>query len=313
MSGGRPPVVAVVGPTASGKTALAIALARRLEGELVNGDSRQMIAELQVGVAKPEPCELGGVVCHGLDWRRVGRPFTAFDFVARADPALAGIAARQRVPIVVGGTGLYLRALLRGFDFGQVAPRPPVPAGSAGAGADGPDLTALAAELARVGPELAGRVDLRNRRRVVRALELARAGAVPGVRRQPWPAVLVARRLSAAALRRRIEERSRRLMGPRLLAEVERILAGGVPADVLAGAAIGYAEALAWRSGRCGREEAAARVALRTWRYGRQQRTWLRREPQVVWLGDDASCDDAVADRAAEVVVGALGQRQPGG
>ncbi len=293
----RPAVVAVVGPTATGKTRLAVALAERLDGELVNGDSRQAIAELRVGVAKPEGLELRGIPCHGLDWRHLGEPFTAHDFVIRAEAALQGVAERGRVPILVGGTGLYLRALLRGYDFGGVPPRE-----DRGAAADGPPVEALAAELERLAPARAIRTDLRNSRRVVRALELARAGADAGRLRHPWPAVWLGRALSAAALRQRIERRSEWLVGPALLAEVATLLASGVAPGVRADVAIGYREAIDWRDGRCGREEAVARVAQRTWRYARRQRTWFRSEPQVQWVGDDGADEAAIADEASRVV-----------
>ncbi len=293
-------MILVVGPTASGKTALAVALAERLGGELVNADSRQMIADLDVGVVKPTPAELRGIPCQGLDWRRLGAPFTAFDFVERARDAICAIAGRGRVPILVGGTGLYLRGLVRGFDFGQLPASGPRGGHSPGAGSASPG------ELARLAPEVAARTDLRNPRRVERALELVRAGAAPRELGEPWPAVWIGRRLSPAALRARIDRRTEWLLGPRLHAEVDRVLAAGVAPDVLADAAIGYAEALAWRAGTIGREEAVARVALRTWRYARRQRTWLRREPGVGWVGDDDADDSRVAEEAERLAAPAL-------
>jgi tRNA A37 N6-isopentenylltransferase MiaA len=117
-------VLAVMGPTASGKTRLAVALARAIQGDLVNADSRQSIAELAIGVCKPTSAELQGIICHGLGWSELSVPFSAAAFRERAIEVMAEIWDCGRIPVVVGGTGLYIRALLGGFDFGGVGPDP---------------------------------------------------------------------------------------------------------------------------------------------------------------------------------------------
>jgi tRNA dimethylallyltransferase len=117
-------VLAVMGPTASGKTRLAVALARAIQGDLVNADSRQSIAELAIGVCKPTSAELQGITCHGLGWSELSVPFSAAAFRERAIEVMAEIWDCGRIPVVVGGTGLYIRALLGGFDFGGVGPDP---------------------------------------------------------------------------------------------------------------------------------------------------------------------------------------------
>ncbi|MGB9483220.1 MAG: isopentenyl transferase family protein, partial [Candidatus Dormiibacterota bacterium] len=172
---GVPRVLAIQGPTTSGKTLLAVALAQELEGELVNADSRQAIAELSIGVCKPTPAELQGVVCHGLDWSQLGRPFSAAKYRTLATAAIEEIAARGHTAIVVGGTGLYVRALLGGYDFGRV---PPEDARTERLGPDDDQLLAVATQdLASLDPARAQQVDLGNPRRVIRAAELARAGS----------------------------------------------------------------------------------------------------------------------------------------
>lgn len=286
-------LVAVVGPTASGKTELAVALAESLAGELVNADSRQALAEVAVGVCKPTSEELRGIPCHGLAWRHLGQPFTAVDFVQRADPVLEAVWGRGRIPIVAGGTGLYIRALLSGYDFGRVSP----PAGESGR-APLPDPNTLKeniAELTRLAPEMAQRVDLHNPRRVGRALELARAGASPSRLAPVWSAVKIGCRVEPGGLRARIQSRAERIMGPELQAEVAGLLQAGYSAETIGGAAIGYAEALAWMAGDCSREQATQELASRTWRYAKAQRTWLRSEPGVVWIDADMDIQGMLA------------------
>ncbi|MHB1525616.1 MAG: tRNA (adenosine(37)-N6)-dimethylallyltransferase MiaA [Candidatus Dormibacteria bacterium] len=286
-------LVAVVGPTASGKTALAVGLAELIAGELVSADSRQAIAEVAVGVCKPTADELHGIPCHGLDWRHLGEPFTAVDFVRRADPVVEDVWGRGRIPIVVGGTGLYVRALLRGYDFGRTPPRADrsTPTPLADAEALGRDV----AELMRLAPDVGERVDLQNPRRVVRALELARAGFAPSEQARDWSAVQIGCRVEPGRLRARIESRAERLMGPQLRAEVATLRDAGYSVETIRGAAIGYAEVLAWMAGDCTREQAAQDLANRTWRYARAQRTWLRSEPGVVWIDAEMDIQGMVA------------------
>ncbi len=270
-----------MGPTASGKTALSVQLALRLGGELINADSRQAIAELRVGVCKPTAEELCGIPCHGLDWRALGQPYSAALFAGRAREAITGIWARGRLPIVVGGTGLYVRALLTGFDFGRL---PPSPAPSEG----------TVESLRRLAPDVAARVDLSNPRRVERALALARAGRRPTVNPPGWSAVRLAIEVERPELRRRIESRAQRLVSQELADEVSTLRRQGWPDQVIADSAIGYREALAWVDGRLAASLAAAAIASRTWRYARAQLTWLRSEPDLTWVAGAAAAEAAI-------------------
>jgi tRNA dimethylallyltransferase len=280
-------LVAVVGATCSGKTRLAVSLAKALQGELVNADSRQALAEVSVGVCKPTALELRGVPCHGLDWRHLGEPFTVADFVTRARVCLADLWGRSRLPILVGGSGLYVRALLEGFDFGGVGPASEVGSTIAGGGDSSPSMEVEA--LLALDPGMAARVDLRNPRRVKRALEIARAGAKPSRAEQGWAAVRIGCLIDSEVLRARIRSRSELIVGPVLQGELEALLALGYKPSTIASSAIGYAEALAWSQAQCTRDEAVERLVARTWKYARTQLTWLRTEPNVVWI--DASSD----------------------
>ncbi|MFZ0996299.1 MAG: tRNA (adenosine(37)-N6)-dimethylallyltransferase MiaA [Candidatus Dormiibacterota bacterium] len=288
-------VLAVMGPTASGKTRLAVGLAMKIQGDLVNADSRQSIAELAIGVCKPTPAELQGIPCHGLGWSQLGEPFSAAVFRKRAIAVMAEIWGHGRIPVLVGGTGLYVRALLGGFDFGGVGPDPErqrsIPSGKQEAAM----AASATRSLAQIDPHRAGKVDLRNPRRVVRAAELARAGAMPGRESPGWVTQKFACRVSPGQLRERIAIRSDQLLAEPLAQEVEKLVRGGFSPDLLARSAIGYAEAVDWLAGRCTRQQAVERVTSRTWRYARAQMTWLRSEPGLTWVDAEASPEEMVS------------------
>jgi tRNA dimethylallyltransferase len=298
ISAGEPRLtLAVMGPTAAGKTRLAVELARAVRGELINADSRQAIAELTVGVCKPGPAELAGVSCHGLNWRHLGDRFTVADFVQLAARQMDDCRSRGLVPILVGGSGLYIRALLEGFDFGSTGDT-----GPSGATLPAPDLENALAELRSLAPQRYLEVDRRNPRRVERALALARRGAVASRQAPAWEAVRIGCAVASEALRERIWRRSAQLVGPELEQEVGSLLSSGFPPSLIAGSAIGYAEALAWMAGELTREAAVERLAQRTWRYARRQMTWLRKEPDLLWIDAGAEPDEML--EAALRVIG---------
>ncbi len=282
IGGDRRSVVAIMGPTASGKTALAVQLALAFGGELVNADSRQAIAGVRVGVCKPSAAELLGVPCHGLDWRQIGEPYSAAEFALCARKVLDEIWSRGSLPIVVGGTGLYVRGLLGGFDFGELPSSPALRSASPGL-------------LSTVAPEVAAAVDLRNHRRVARALELARAGRQPAAQKPQWTATRLANRIERGDLRKRIEARAHGLIGQPLADEITRLRVQGLSDDVISGIAIGYREGLAWLDGHLSGVEAADAISRRTWRYARSQLTWLRSEPELTWVSSATEAEQLVS------------------
>ena len=275
--------IAVVGPTATGKTVLAVELARRLGAELVNADSRQVIRRLRVGTAAPTPGELRGVPCHLLDLVEPGARFTVADWAAEARRTLDHLAARCTRAVVVGGTGQYLRALREGWTFAgtydpieraDLTARAGTPAG----------LAELAEELRRRDPAGAARVDAANPRRVIAALEALRAGAVSlaearagagGVAMQVVVLDLE-RPAHSDALAARMEAM---FATGALVAEVEAELRRGTTAPALRRAGIGYGEALDLLEGRVDETTARAATLQRTTRYVKAQRTWFRSEP----------------------------------
>jgi tRNA dimethylallyltransferase len=288
-------LLVLAGPTASGKTALAIDLARRLGGEIVNGDSQQVYRGLDVGTAKPTAAERAAVPHHLLDVVAPGQGMDAARFVSLADRAIADIAGRGRFPLLVGGTGLYLRALLHGV---VAAPgRDPALRARLEEEAARHGRPALHARLAAVDPEAAARIRPMDLVRVVRALEIAAGGrraselhAAHGFREHRYAATLLAIDLPRAELHARIAARVGAMFAGGLLEETRALLAAGggeLPARV----PIGYAEAAACLRGEISREEAARRVEVAHRRYARRQVIWLRREPGVRWIAPPHDAD----------------------
>jgi tRNA dimethylallyltransferase len=302
-----PPLLAVVGPTATGKTDLAVRLALRLgRAELLNADSRQVLRGLRVGTNAPGPADLGDVPCHLLGITDPGQPFSVADWLAAAKSCLAALDLRRVRPIVVGGTGLYVRALLDGLDL-DGAPPDPVRRAALNARAGSPEgLAGLADELRRQDPEGAAGIDLRNPRRVVRALEIVGArGSLAGRPRgaTPRPSIRIGLDAPADLHGDWIAERARGMIAGGLLEETAAALARGVPPEALDGSGIGYREALAVLAGRISGADATTEIARRTARYAKAQRTWFRADPNVVWLhrerGDGV---DEMLESACELV-----------
>ncbi|HEX4580165.1 MAG TPA: tRNA (adenosine(37)-N6)-dimethylallyltransferase MiaA [Candidatus Dormibacteraeota bacterium] len=316
MSSLRRPL-AIGGPTATGKTVLAVELASRLGAELVNADSRQVIRRLRVGTAAPTPVELGGVPCHLLDLCEPGARFTVADWLERARRTLDGLDARGVPAIFVGGTGQYLRALREGWDFGGTAPDAAVRAQLTDDASAPGGLERLAAELRGRDPDGAASVDLANPRRVIPALELLRGGAtsLADARRRAGgvavdTVILDAERdVHRDALQARMDGM---FATGALVAEVHAELRRGTTPAALRRAGIGYAEALALAEGDIDVEQARAATLQRTRRYVKAQRTWFRHEPSVLRLERGAGVSTStLADRVlTEVSSGRAGPRR---
>ncbi len=295
-------ICVVAGPTASGKTALAIALARRVGGEIVNADSQQVYRGLDVGTAKPTAGERAAAPHHLLDVADPGEGMDAARFVALADAAIAEIAGRGRVPVVAGGTGLYLRALLHGV---VAAPgRDPALRARLEAEAARLGRPALHARLAALDPAAAARIRPNDLVRVVRALEIAAGGRLPSdlhaehaFRADRYDAVIVALDPPRAELHARIDARVREMFAGGLLDEARALVArcgAALPPKL----PIGYAEAAACVRGELAVEEAIRRVQVAHRRYARRQIVWLRAERGVEWVAPPVDVE-ALARRVA--------------
>lgn len=305
------PVVAVVGPTATGKSELALDLALRLDGEVVGADAMQLYRGMDVGTAKLTPSERRGIPHHQLDVLDVGdeASVAAYQREARAD--LAAIDARGRRAVLVGGSGLYVRAVL---DRLEIPPTDAVVRARLTAELEDEGVEALRARLRRVDPAAVASIEPRNGRRVVRALEVVELTGRPfsatlPTRELAVPALIIGLTADRPTLDARIGARVERMWELGLVAEVESLLAVGLREGRTASRAIGYAQAVAQLDGRLTGAQARVETAAGTRRLARRQESWFRPDPRVVWLPHDAP---DLFDRAlAEVVAADPAIRSP--
>lgn len=272
----------ILGPTGIGKSRAAFELARRLGGEIVVADSRQVYRLLDIATNKPSPEELGAVPHHLVGVCDPHRVFSLHDFLTAAGAAIDGIHARGRTAIVEGGTMLYVDALLEGYSLGGVPPRPERRAELDALGLD--ELVLLLREL-----DPTADVDLRNRVRLVRAVEMLEAAGPPlaGLRtRTPpaWTPLRLGLTASPATIDARLAARSRRQVERGLVEETARALASGVPRDAPVMTGIGYAEAIAHLDGRVALSDLPDLMARNNRRFARRQLRWLRRDRRVRWV-----------------------------
>jgi tRNA dimethylallyltransferase len=301
------PVVAVVGATASGKTSLSLDLAERLGGEIVNTDAMAVYRGMDVGTAKPPVAERRGISHHLLDLLDVREPLSVADFQRRAREVIAEVRSRGAVPVLVGGSALYTRAVLDRFEFPGTDPavRSRLEAELAEVGP-----VALHARLAEADPEAAARILPENGRRVVRALEVVEITGHPFTASLPRleyvdPAtVQVGVDIDRPALDERIERRVAAMFDDGLVEEVRGLLAAGLAEGRTASRAIGYPEVTAYLAGELSLAEARERTVVATRRFARRQLAWWRKDPRITWVAyDDA---DRVA-RALSVVRSTMG------
>jgi tRNA dimethylallyltransferase len=308
---GAAPIAAIVGPTGSGKTDLALAVARQLPVEILVADSRQVYRGMDIGTAKPDAAARTAVPHHLLDLVAPGEPFSVAAWAAAARRLVADVAGRGRLPLVVGGSGLYVAALVDGYAFGSepgAEQRARLNEELAAVG-----VAALGNRLRAIDPQAAQRTDLRNPRRVTRALERAATlGTAIPPPAQPWegPVRLIGLSRPVEVLNRRIDERARWLFEHGLLEEVDMLLAAGHDARRAPLTGHGYGEAARHLAGEWSLEEAVAVTALRTRQYARRQRTWFRRDPRIAWLeaGDLSGDDPALVSEALRLMAPLMGE-----
>ena len=302
----KPRVVAVGGPTASGKTALSVALARAFDGEIINADSMQIYKNLDVGTAKPSAEERQGIPHYLLDFLPPETPYSVADFTAAADPLIRDITARGKLPLVVGGTGLYITSLLNGMAFAPEKTDPAVRA-RLQARADAGDGAALYAELQRIDPDYAAQVHPNNLPRVIRALELFEATGrrMSDQRREARPAeapydalCLCLTCRDRAALYSRIDRRVDGMVENGVLDEARQVY-DHRDAYRTAAQAIGYKEFFPCFEGTASLTECTERLKQATRNYAKRQLTWFRRQNDAVWLYLD---EEDVTKRACTLV-----------
>ena len=310
-----PKIVCVAGPTACGKTTLGVLLAQRFGGEVVSADSMQIYRGMTVGTAAPTPEEMQGIPHHMIAVADPTEQWSAAEYASRAIPVADDILAREKLPIVVGGTGLWMDALVRGHGFA---------AGAAG-GEIRQELEAqfreegiapLLAELRQVDPESAARLHPADTKRILRALEVYRETGTTisahneATRQLPprydavWIGLQFADRGDMKTL---IDRRVDKMVQEGLLEEVRALLDMGLPRNATAMQAIGYKEFLGVLDGTVTEDEAIALVKLRSRQYAKRQLTWLRRNPAIHWIFWEKDRDFARALQISTEILTASG------
>ncbi len=292
-------VVAVVGATATGKSDLAVALAQRLGGEVLNADSMQLYRGMDIGTAKLGPAERGGVAHHLLDVWDVRDTANVADYQRMARAVVADLGARRRTPILVGGSGLYVRAVVDDLVFpgtdATIRARLEAELATLGPGALHERLTAL-------DPVAAAAILVTNGRRIVRALEVVELTGRPFVATLPppayaMPAVQLGLALDRDVVDGRIEARVERMWTLGLVDEVRRLERDGLREGRTASRALGYAQVLRHLAGEWTEQQAKNETVRATKRFARRQESWFRRDPRVLWL-DAALNPDVLVETA---------------
>ena len=287
------PVLAIVGPTAVGKTALALEVAGALDAEVVSMDSALVYRGMDIGTDKPSPPELARVRHHLVDVVPPSHTLTVSEFQSMARAAVAGILARGRLPLLVGGSGLYFRAVVDPLEFPGTDP---VVRGRLEQEAAERGAVALYERLEAADPEAATHIHPLNARRTIRALEVLE---VTGRRfssfrtsweqpRSLYDLTVVGLTEPRPELDRRIDVRVESQLARGLVAEVERLVRAGVRDSATAVQALGYAQFLAHLDGRVSLQEATDQTKARTRRFARRQLAWFRADPRVAWFTSDA-------------------------
>ncbi|MBK7722985.1 MAG: tRNA (adenosine(37)-N6)-dimethylallyltransferase MiaA [Austwickia sp.] len=311
------PVVAIVGPTATGKSELALALARAADGEVVNADASQLYRGMDIGTAKVPVDQRQDVPHHQLDVLDIQQEASvaAYQRCARAD--LGAISAGGRLPILAGGSGLYVRAALDRLD---IPPTDPGLRASLERELADRGLDVLRQRLERADPAAARVIDAHNARRIVRALEVIELTGRPFSATMPTrdfigPTVLVGLRCERAVLDERIARRTRGMWAAGLLAEVEQLVGAGLAQTRTAARAVGYPQAMAQLRGDCTQDDAVEATVAATRRLVRRQESWFGADPRVHWLQAPATPDDlpALVSRIHQLLDASTGDGTLGG
>lgn len=284
-------IICIAGPTASGKTALAVALAKAIDGEVISCDSMQIYKGMDIGTAKPTTEEMQGIPHYMLDVAEPGEEFSVSRYCEMADPIIGDILARDKTVIIAGGTGLYMDALIRGNNF---APCP-----STGmrekleVQADTEGMEAMLALLASIDPDSAARLHLKDRKRIIRALEVyyetgetitahnLKTQQIPPKYEAVWFGLEDENRQD---LYDRIDARVEKMLSDGLLEEIKGLLTSGISEKSTAMQAIGYKEFVAYLNGQATLEDSVSMVQQASRHYAKRQLTWFRRNQNICWL-----------------------------
>ncbi|SHK42900.1 tRNA dimethylallyltransferase [Selenomonas ruminantium] len=292
-------LIVILGPTAVGKTDLSIELAKELDTEIISGDSMLFYKGFDIGSAKPTVAERQGIAHHLVDNLEPWENFNVTDFVREAQAVITDLNRQGRIPIIAGGTGLYIKALLEGYEFNETADH----------SGFRQEMTALAEEkgrdyvhglLAKADPQAAAGIHANNLRRVIRALEVAHFGGEQISKTKAsqendaeslcYDACVIGLNRERQGLYARINQRVELMFAAGLEEEVRKLLAGGVTRDMQAMQGIGYKETAAWLNGEMSREEAVDLIQKSTRHFAKRQLTWYRKMPYIHWyMADEMS------------------------
>lgn len=285
-----PRLLVICGPTASGKSALAVQLAKAVQGEIINADSMQIYQGMNIGTAKPTLAQMAGIRHHLIDIVDPVTSFSAADFALAADRAIADIQQRGKRVIIVGGTGLYIKALLKGLvdsPAGDPAMRQQLHLEAEKYGNE-----VLYGRLKNVDPELAATLHHNNLVRIIRALEVYYHTGIPlsryqqdhGFAAQRYQALQIGIEVERTTLYERIEKRVEQMLNDGLVQEVAALLAAGYGRELKAMRAIGYKESAAFLTGEGTLAEAERLIKRDTRHYAKRQLTWFRADPDILWF-----------------------------
>ncbi len=301
-------LLVILGPTAVGKTALSIELAKQLDTEIISGDSMLVYRGFDIGAAKPSMAERQGVVHHLVDILPPNETFNVTDFIEQARPIIHALNERGKIPILAGGTGLYVKALLEGYVFNETA----------GHDTYREELQRLGEQkgheyvhkmLAEVNPEAAARLHPNDFRRIVRALEVAHFGnekisqsKVADEGELCYDALVIGLNRERQGLYERINQRVELMFEAGLIAEVQGLLATGITREEQAMKGIGYKETAAYLAGEMSQEEAVELIQKSTRHFAKRQLTWYRKMPYIHWYAADKLSEaELLADVLQEV------------
>ncbi len=301
-------VLVLVGPTAVGKTATSLLLARELGGEIVSADSRQVYRGMDIGTAKVTPEERGDIPHHLIDIRAPDETISLGEYKELADAIIADILARGRLPMLVGGTGQYVRAVVEGWQIPRVPPQPDLRRELEELAArEGKE--AVFARLQALDPTSAQTIDYRNLRRVIRAIEVTLVAGRPFSELQtkqppPWRMVQIGLTRPRERLYARADARIEAMLAAGWVDEVRRLLAQGYTPDLPSFASLGYREVVAYLAGDISLEEAKARIRRATRAFIRRQYNWFRlTDPRIHWFDLEEVGPEAVLEAARRLGV----------
>lgn len=310
MSGYKEKLIVIAGPTASGKTALAVELARRLDTEIISGDSMLVYKGLDIGTAKPGKKEMGGIRHHLIDILDAGAGFNVTDFINLAKPVITLLNQQGRIPILAGGTGLYIKSLVEGYQFNETSGDPEYRE----------SLQRLAEEkgreyvfdmLRKVNPDAAERLHINNFRRIIRALEVYHLGgeqiSEEKASELAYDVFAIGLGWQRSVLYERINRRVEIMIEQGLYNEVEGLLKNGISDSCQSMKGIGYKELLPAVRGEISLDEAADKIKQNTRHFAKRQLTWYRKMPYIRWYDAQAEADEKLADKIYHDMAGYYG------